>query len=211
MSEDFLRHVRPLLLEQGIGKARKTILVRQLEKHGGQAVATLSEDPTHILVGKNTRLARVPVLLKVSSIPETVSVLRADWLSACLTKRELVAEESYRVHPESPPPVAKTTPVTPSPVKGPGSASQPPANRVPTRAGSSPATSQRTEKGLGEGGENTSSMAFPKAGMSAVTSRRWKKSPKKGKEDGGGGWGSSDSDYVESDEEELERKEGEER
>ena len=75
-----LRHVRSLLLEQGIGKARKSILARQLEKHGGQAVASLSDDPTHILVGNNTKLARVPVLLKVSSIPETVSVLRADWL-----------------------------------------------------------------------------------------------------------------------------------
>ena len=106
--EGFLSAIHALLLEQGLGKARVAILAKQLEKNGGKAEKTLSDTTTHILVGNNTRLARVPVLLKIPAIPERVSVLRADWLSACLTQRQLVSEESYRVHQECAAPPATT-------------------------------------------------------------------------------------------------------
>lgn len=175
---DFLHGIRALLLEQGLGKARKSILSKQLEKHGGDSAGTLSDSTTHILVGNNTRLARVPVLLKTASIPETVSVVRADWLSACLTKGQVVSEEPYTLYPESQSP-AKQGPVTvraaPIPSPSPDKASRPTADPGP------------------------SSMASPKAGMFAVTSRQWKYSPKKKKtEKGVARWGSSDSDYAES-------------
>lgn len=105
-SNGFLSGIKALLLEQGLGKTRVSILAKQLEKHGGEVLKTLSQSTTHILVGTNTRLARVPVLLKTEDIPESVSVVRADWLSSCLTKRQIVSEEGYKVHPEYSPATA---------------------------------------------------------------------------------------------------------
>ena len=46
------------------------------------------------------------------------------------------------------------------------------------------------------------SMSSPKAGMFAVASRQWTKSPKKKASKPATGWNSSDSDYVESEDEE---------
>ena len=176
MSEDFLHGIRALLLEQGLGKVRKVILSKQLEKHGGDTVSTLSETTTHILVGNKTRLARVPVLLKISSIPETVSVVRADWISACLTKGHVLSEEPYKLHPES----------------------QSPAKPAPVMVRAAPIPSPSPEKASRPTADPGPSMTSPKPGMFAVTNRQWKPSPKKTTEKSAAGWVSSDSDYVES-------------
>lgn len=96
----FLSEVSAVILEQGLGKARAQILRKQLENHGGKVEKTLSQGTTHILVGKTTRLSRIPNLLKIKSIPEGVLVLRADWLSACLVEAEKVGHGAYVVHPE---------------------------------------------------------------------------------------------------------------
>jgi hypothetical protein len=99
----FLSEVSAVILEQGLGKARAQILQKQLENRGGKVEKTLSQGTTHILVGKTTRLSRIPNLLKIKSIPEGVLVLRADWLSACLVEAEKVGHGAYVVHPESSP------------------------------------------------------------------------------------------------------------
>lgn len=198
----FLSEVKAVLLEQGLGKARTTILAKQLEKYGGTATKALSEASTHVLVGNNTRRERVPVLLK-TDVPDTVPVVRADWLSSCLAKRQLVPEEGYLVLPGSP-------------VKAQG----PPAHAQGTaqaqEAHSSPAKTsiQSSVQTKAEGGgtsDDTAAvqdMLSPKAGMFGVSTRQWKRSPGKNKRDPAAGWESSDSDYVESEEEEVaERKE----
>lgn len=99
----FLSEVSAVILEQGLGKARAQILQKQLENHGGKVEKKLSQGTTHILVGKTTRLSRIPNLLKIKSIPEGVLVLRADWLSACLVEAEMVGHGAYVVHPEPSP------------------------------------------------------------------------------------------------------------
>ena len=86
-----------------MGKARAQILTKQLENNGGKVEKTLSNETTHILVGKTTRLSRIPNLLKIKSVPENVLVLRADWLSACLVDTEKVEHDAYVVHPEPTP------------------------------------------------------------------------------------------------------------
>ena len=100
----YLSGVCALVLEQGLGRARAQILCKQLESRGGKAEQKLSEDTTHILVGKAVRGARVASLLKVASLPETVLVLRADWLSACLVKGGLEEHAAYVVTAETPQP-----------------------------------------------------------------------------------------------------------
>ena len=116
----FLSEVRAVLLEQGLGKTRTGILTKQLVNHGGTVMKSLSGSTTHLLVGNIVKYARLLVLLKAYNIPDTVSVLRADWLSACLTKKEIVPEEEYRVLPLStitPTITSTTTTTTNSPAK----------------------------------------------------------------------------------------------
>lgn len=96
----FLSDVRAVVLEQGLGKARAQILTKQLQSKGGRADSTLCEATTHVLLGNNVRLSRVPHLLKAKALPESVKVLRADWLSACLVKGEKVDHASYTVRHE---------------------------------------------------------------------------------------------------------------
>jgi hypothetical protein len=195
--QDYLSEVRAFLLEQGLGKCRRAILTKQLEKHGGETVKAVTDSTTHILVGNNTRLSRIPVLLKADSIPDTVSVLRADWLSACLTKGHLVPEESYQV----------CDPATPNPSTP---AAQPPSKTQVTKQGEPSGLQKREQKEgkIAAVTDSNVSMSSPKPGMFAVSTRRWTKSPKKGKEDQRN-WDSSDSDYVESDEDQEEQEDEE--
>lgn len=192
--KNFLSGIEAVILEQGLGKARAEILAKQLKNHGGTAVRTAAESTTHILVGNNIRLARVPVLLKVDSVPESVSILRGDWLSKCLVKGEVVPEDDFRVLPEAPNPAAL------SPVKQHQGTS---ASTSPTKGSVDTSQKPSTSTGVAHSDRQDSiavteeAMLNPKAGMFAVTGRHWKSSPVKAKPvpvqpD-------SDSDYVPSD------------
>ena len=96
-ADQYLRGVRAVVLEQGMGKGRARILCRHLKTKGGSVLPGLSDAATHILVGNNVRRSRLPVLLGVAEIPSEVHVLRADWLSSCLVHGELVGEEEFCV------------------------------------------------------------------------------------------------------------------
>ena len=90
-------------MDQGLGKARTQILIKQLQSKGGSVEQSVHSDVTHILVGNNVRLSRVPHLLKIKSLPDRVLVLRADWLSACLVSGERTGHTQYIVQPEPSP------------------------------------------------------------------------------------------------------------
>ena len=212
-SSTYFSSIRALLLEQGLGKTRANILAKKLESKGGRVDKTLSDSTTHILVGTNTRLARVHALLKVDSIPEGVAVLRADWLSACLTKKQLVSEKEYRVCPEG---------TTPKPMPKPSSTLPKTTPTKTTPSHSSPV--KRDCHDVSDGNcsnkceeESTTTSAdvalhSPKAGMFAVTDRKWtsqqQSQPRAEEKPKAKATRDSDSDYVES-EEELKEEEDE--
>lgn len=97
----FLAGVWAVILEQGLGKTRTQILARQLEGKGGHVEQALSEKTTHVVIGSNVRPSRLPHLLKVDTIPESLVVVRADWLSECLVRGERVDQSVYVVSPEN--------------------------------------------------------------------------------------------------------------
>ena len=104
-SAGFLSGVHALLVEQGVGKARKRILSRQLEEKGGTTADKISEDGiTHIIVGSTVKLSRLAHLLKVDRLPE-VPVVRADWLSSCLVAGEKLGIAPHLVQPDIPSPL----------------------------------------------------------------------------------------------------------
>jgi len=191
-STDFLAPVKAFLLEQGLGKTRANILARKLESNGGQVVKALTDDTTHILVGTNNKLARVLALTKLDTIPDSTAVLRADWLSACLAKKQLVSEQEYRLAPayESPQTTPKKNLKT---------------SQIQVRPSDASKEISRSN-GEDSGTCTDPDMQSPKAGMFSVTTRKWT-SPSKTEEKLKARVGArdSDSDYVES-EEELEGK-----
>ena len=137
-SELFLSGINAVILEQGLGKARAQILCKQLENHGGAVEKTLTKGTTHILVGKTTRLSRLPNLLKVESIPESVLVLRADWLSACLVQAKVVGHGAYVVHPEPSPTASPSKDSSQVPPSGKASQTLPAVASSPLKEEASP-------------------------------------------------------------------------
>ena len=161
----FLSEVSAVILEQGLGKARAQILRKQLENHGGKVEKTLSQGTTHILVGKTTRLSRIPNLLKVKSIPEGVLVLRADWLSACLVEAEMVGHGAYVVHPEPSPTTSPSKDNQSQASSGKASSTLPAAVNTPPKEKASssqtakPSPSTATNEGVA--GESNSADSSP--------------------------------------------------
>ena len=86
----YLKGIKAIIVEQGLGKARASILAKQLARHGGEEATKLSQAVTHVLVGNSVKLAKLAAILKVKEINEEINVLRADWLSTCLKEGKKV-------------------------------------------------------------------------------------------------------------------------
>ena len=98
-SHTLFKGINAIILEPGLGKARKKILRKKLEEKGGVSSETLSSSVTHVLVGGNVKYSRIPTLLKATEIDKNVQILQADWISKCLTEDKLVGTDTYRVTP----------------------------------------------------------------------------------------------------------------
>ena len=90
--------INAIILEPGLGKARKKILCKKLEEKGGVSSETYSSSVTHVLVGGSVKYGRVLSLLKVKEIDKHIEVVQADWLSKCLAEAKLVETNNYRVN-----------------------------------------------------------------------------------------------------------------
>lgn len=161
----FFTGVHAIILDQGLGKARAQILAKQLEGRGGLVERALSRKTTHIVVGSNVRLARVPHLLKVEAIPESIRVVRADWLSACLVKGEKVDLVPYIARPED---------TTSSPVHSATLLKSTPAKTEPS-SGLSQFPVESSKSKVNEGG--TRAVPSPSDAEKNVTSNEQQKVP----------------------------------
>ena len=161
----FFTGVHAIILDQGLGKARAQILAKQLEGRGGLVERALSRKTTHIVIGSNVRLARVPHLLKVEAIPESIRVVRADWLSACLVKGEKVDLVPYIARPED---------TTSSPVHSATLLKSTPARTEPS-SGSSQFPVEPSKSKVNE--EGTRAVPSPSDAEKNVTSNEQQKVP----------------------------------
>ena len=109
-ADQYLSGVCAVIVEQGVGKGRTQILSKRLKEQGGRVLSSLEPGVvTHLLVGNRERRSRLPGLLGVKEVGSDVRVVRADWLTACLTARKYVSETPYDVPLEATP---STTPIT---------------------------------------------------------------------------------------------------
>lgn len=98
-SNTLFKGIDAIILEPGLGKARKKILSKKIEEKGGVSSDILSSSVTHVLVGGSVKYSRIPTLLKATEIDKHVQILQADWISKCLTENKLVDTNNYRVTP----------------------------------------------------------------------------------------------------------------
>lgn len=119
----FLTGMRVLVIEQKIGRARREILKKQLEKRGGVVVDRFTEEVTHVIADGSLKYAKIVKLLKSSStcVPDHVQVVQAEWLSACIIAEDLLSTVTYQIRP----------PVATSPKR---------RGQPPTQAGDQPLT-----------------------------------------------------------------------
>ena len=83
-------------MEDGVGKVRCKILKQQVENHGG-CVASSHETSTHVFVSKGLKKERLVKCL--GGDVGGVVVLQVEWLSACLTKKQLLPHQPFQAYP----------------------------------------------------------------------------------------------------------------
>lgn len=90
-----------LIMDQGLGKTRRQILTKQIEGKGGQICNSLSSKVTHIVANSTLKYERLLTLLKVESIPSSVHVVNAEWISTSIINGTLAETSSFLITPSS--------------------------------------------------------------------------------------------------------------
>lgn len=95
----FFKEIKGVMIENGLGKTRAGILGQKLDKHGGKYQTKLDDSTTHVFVAQTVRYERVAKLLGIGeqSLPKSVTIVKADWISKCLAEGRLVSIEGYTV------------------------------------------------------------------------------------------------------------------
>jgi DNA polymerase lambda len=88
--------------EAGLGKARTSILKKQFISQGGATCDRIDDTVTHIFAGNKLTRDKLLKTLRLEMIPEGIAVLSADWLSNCLTHGELVSMHPYYIPASTP-------------------------------------------------------------------------------------------------------------
>lgn len=83
------------ILPAGIGNARCQIFQRQIQQNGGQTERSLCAGVTHVVVDDNMECDRALRLIKVDAMPSGVHLVKCQWLSSCISEKQLLDESSY--------------------------------------------------------------------------------------------------------------------
>ncbi|KAK7930276.1 hypothetical protein WMY93_006671 [Mugilogobius chulae] len=83
------------ILPTAIGNARCQIFQRQILQNGGIAENSLCPSVTHVVVDDSINLERALRLLKVDYMPFGVQLVKASWLSKCISERKLMDVSDY--------------------------------------------------------------------------------------------------------------------
>lgn len=87
------------IVPTGIGNARCDIFQQQIVQNGGQVEAAYSPACTHVVVDESVDRERALRLLKMETFPPAVQLVKCTWLSACISEKQLLSTEDYRLHP----------------------------------------------------------------------------------------------------------------
>ncbi|NWY64138.1 DPOLL polymerase, partial [Erithacus rubecula] len=94
---EWLKPVIAYVLQAGLGQARAEILQRQIVLHGGTVQRQLCSEVTHAIVAEDMDCARALRLLRLARLRPGLQLVKASWLSACLTDQKLLSTDGYAV------------------------------------------------------------------------------------------------------------------
>lgn len=92
---NFLALLKVFILQAGIEKTRMNIFKTQLEKYGGEVFTDLNSDATHLVVDDKMEVDRMCRLLKLSSPPTDICIVKSSWLSGCFRHKTLLDTSDY--------------------------------------------------------------------------------------------------------------------
>ncbi|XP_072032777.1 DNA polymerase lambda-like [Amphiura filiformis] len=85
------------ILQAGIGKARAEIFSKQVAKFSGKLQNNLSPDVTHLIVDEQMDIDRLCRILKIDEPPFDVKIVKASWISNCLSEQKVVSTEEHEI------------------------------------------------------------------------------------------------------------------
>ncbi|XP_062988589.1 DNA polymerase lambda isoform X2 [Elgaria multicarinata webbii] len=91
----WLEPMMAYILQAGIGQARAQIFCKQIIQNGGSICSQLSPDVTHVIVDEDMDCDRAFRLLKLTKLPQGLQVVKASWLSSCITAQQIVNTAGY--------------------------------------------------------------------------------------------------------------------
>ncbi|XP_064419037.1 DNA polymerase lambda [Latimeria chalumnae] len=94
---DWLAGVTIHIIQAGIGKARAEIFQKQVLQNGGCVSQALSPDVTHVIVDDRMDCDRAFRILKISTLPPGLQLVKSAWLSLCIAEKQLVSTAGYSI------------------------------------------------------------------------------------------------------------------
>ncbi|KAM6443172.1 DNA polymerase lambda isoform 2-T6 [Liasis olivaceus] len=93
----WLEPITAYVLQAGIGQARAEIFHKQIIRNGGHICSQLSPDVTHVIVDEDMDFDRAFRLLKLKRLPQGLQLVKASWLSSCITAQQILNTTGYRL------------------------------------------------------------------------------------------------------------------
>ena len=90
-------HLVLYIVKAGLGKARTDIFSKQVTKSGGKLLYELTDDVSHLIVDEQMDIDRLCRILKLEKPPLNVKIVKASWISSCLSEQELVSSEEHEL------------------------------------------------------------------------------------------------------------------
>ena len=94
-SLNFMKSLNVFILQAGIEKMRMNIFKTQLEKYGGDVKNELKDDVSHLVVDDKMEYSRMCRLLKISTPPTNICIVKSGWLSACFKNKSLIDTSEF--------------------------------------------------------------------------------------------------------------------
>ncbi|KAK9400930.1 DNA polymerase lambda [Crotalus adamanteus] len=95
--QGWLEPITAYVLQAGIGQARAEIFCKQIIHNGGHICSQLSSDVTHVIVDEDMDFDRAFRLLKLKKLPQDLQLVKASWLSSCITVQKILNTTDYRL------------------------------------------------------------------------------------------------------------------
>lgn len=86
------------ILPTGIGSTRRKVFETQAVKHGGSVSGSVNKETTHVIVDETVTLEKLQNVLKWTSIPAGVKVVRSKWFSNCIKFSDCIDSKEHELN-----------------------------------------------------------------------------------------------------------------